>query len=480
MGKLTKVVQSWQKREVHSLSSGYTAFGARPNPNGSGISHPLNADAVCAAARAAQRSFVDWPEERVDSLLLHLAAALSEQAADLADMAVCETEIGNSTDKRAKIRFSAVDVVTSLVGRSGVGICGEDSARGVTEVAAPIGVILAMVPVTNPVSTLVHNVLIGLKARNAMLIRAHRAATESCRQAVEIVRSILAEQGADADLVQVLPAGIAGRSTNELLTHPGVDLILATGGSRLLSAVQRAGKPAITVGAGNVPAWIRSDADLPAAAEQVVSSKSFDHGVICGSESTLVVDQAVRDPVLEALRGCGAVIVNDGASRFRLQNLVLDHRGNVHRPWVGKSAAVIANEAGIAHDGDPRVLLVPIAADQIEGPWTAEKLAPILAFVSAKTREGAVQACQRVLDRGGAGHTMIVHTADASDLPGLAARMPASRLLVNSSGSLGCIGASTGLTPSLTLACGPAGGSTITDNITFTHLRQVRRIAHNR
>jgi acyl-CoA reductase-like NAD-dependent aldehyde dehydrogenase len=424
-------------------------------------------DALVARAAAAQEAILGWAEDHVDSLITALAGAVAEQAAELAAATVAETALGCVADKAEKNRFASLGVAGSLVGQPGVGVVGPRGARPLTEIADPMGVIAGLIPVTNPVSTITFKTLICVKARDALIVSSHPEAVGVGEQTVRLLRQVLADHGAPADLVQSVPWRPTRQTTAALMRHPGVSLILATGGTAMVQAAYSSGTPAIGVGAGNAPAWVCADADVAAAARMVVASKGFDHGIICGSENNLVVDQSVAGPFTAALRAAGAAVL-DAADGDRLARAAFDERdGRLHRSVLGQAAPAIAAQAGLTVPPGTRLLVAPVPRAAVAGPYGREKLAPLLSLFTADGPDDGLRLCQQILGNGGSGHTAIIHTRSEPQQLAFAQRVPASRILVNSPGTHGCIGLGTGLTPSFTLGCGTYGRTSTTDNVTY-------------
>jgi acetaldehyde dehydrogenase/alcohol dehydrogenase len=325
-----------------------------------------SADRMVAAAAAAQAALAGWPEARVEALLEQIAQAAAVRAEELAAATVTETGIGNVADKTFKNRFASLEVNRSLQGKPGVGRWPTDE-RGVTEIASPVGVVLGLIPMTNPVSTLVFKTLICLKARNALIVSHHPAAVGIGVRTVELIRAVLRDQGALVDLLQSVERASRTR-TAMFMRHPGVSLILATGGAAMVKAAYSSGTPAIGVGSGNVPAWVCADADPEAAAVAVVASKAFDHGIVCGSEDNLLVDEAVRAPFVAALRRAGAAVL-DGQQTDRLAAHAFDPAdGHLRRSVLGQPASQIAAAAGVELDDPVRVLVLPCRWSRSTGP----------------------------------------------------------------------------------------------------------------
>jgi acyl-CoA reductase-like NAD-dependent aldehyde dehydrogenase len=432
-------------------------------------------DATVAAAAAAQAVLAGWPEERVEALLDGVAGAVAGLAEELAAATVAETGIGNVADKTFKNRFASLEVNRALQGRPGIGPRPPDD-RGVTEIASPVGVVLGLIPMTNPVATLVFKTLICLKARNALIVSHHPAAAEVGARTVELIGEVLAAHRAPVELLQSVERASRTR-TAMFMRHPQVSLILATGGTAMVRAAYSSGTPAIGVGSGNVPALVCADADPVAAAAAVVESKAFDHGIICGSEDNLVVDERLRAPFLAALEAAGAAVCSEEETARVTAQVFEPGDGRLRRDALGQPAQEIAEAAGVRRDQPIRVLVLPLALDQVDGPLGREKLAPLLSLFSVDGAEQGLAACKRLLAHQGAGHTAVIHTGDQSLQQRFAEEVPASRILVNGPATHGCIGVGNGLTPSLTLGCGTFGGNSTTDNVTYTNLLNIKRLA---
>ena len=435
-------------------------------------------DALVARSAAALGSIAGWAEDEIDALITALAAQIAAHAEELAAATVAETGIGCVPDKAVKNRFASLGVAWSLTGKPGVGVVGGSGPEGLTEIAEPMGVIVGLIPVTNPVATLVFKALICIKARDALIASCHRDAAGVGARTADLLRQVLARHGACADLVQTVPRGPTRQATAALMRHPGVAMILATGGTAMVKAAYSSGTPAIGVGPGNAPAWVCADADLEAAARMVVASKAFDHGIICGSENNLVVDQSVRGSFTAALRAAGAAVLGP-ADCDRLTRVAFDDRdGRLRRAVLGHAATAIAAQAGIAVPAGTRLLVAPLPRQAVPGPYGREKLAPILSLFTADGQDDGIGLCRQILGNGGRGHTAIIHTRSQRLPLSFARQMPVSRVLVNGPGAHGCIGLGNALTPSLTLGCGTDGRTSTTDNITYTHLVNIKRVAH--
>lgn len=433
---------------------------------------------MVAKAVTAQREFEPWDEDRVDRLLEALAEAVSARAEELGQRSVEETHIGNAPDKALKIGMASTAIYQSIAGAVGCGPIRELAEERVTEIASPVGVIVGLVPVTNPVPTFINKTLIALKARNAIILSCHRMAQGLGNEVGETILGVLREHGAPEGLVQWVRRRTSRRKTSKLMRHDDVGLILATGGPAMVKAAYSSGKPAIGVGAGNAPAWIAPDADIEAAAQAVVNSKAFDYGLICGSEQHLVVDRSVRDEFVAALEANEATVL-DWEETEQFVAGAFEPSGDLKLHFTGQAAGRIAEAVGLERGRESRLLVFLADATDPAGAQAKERLAPVLSLFTVDGDEGALALCRRLLEYEGTGHTANIHTHDEARIERFAREMPASRVLVNVPSALGCCGAVTGLKPSLTLGCGTFGGNSTTDNVTYENLINVKRLARS-
>jgi acyl-CoA reductase-like NAD-dependent aldehyde dehydrogenase len=433
-------------------------------------------DAMVNGAVTAQRAFADWDEERLDRLLHDLASTIAERADELAAATVGETGIGRVDDKAEKIRFGSVGVYSTLVGRPASGLLGIDTEADVAEYASPAGVVFAMAPVTEPVSTYANKVLIALKGRNALILSPHRASAATAAKADDIVQAVLQRHGTPSGIVQLVRDRGSRQRTARFMRHPDVSLIVATGGAAMVKAAYSSGTPALGVGAGNAPVWVGSDADLEYVAACVVASKSFDNGLVCGAEQHLVVDAASRNDFAAALEGAGAVVLDRVATEQFVAKAFLPS-GRLKAALIGRSATEIAAAAGVTVPDDTKLIVISGDVDGAEGAYATERLAPIVTLYATYGEAAAIDLCRALLAYEGAGHTAVIHTDDEDRIDRFARAMPASRILVGVPASQGCGGALTGLVPSMTLGCGTFGGTATTDNVGFRNLLNVKRLA---
>lgn len=436
---------------------------------------------MVAEARAAQRVLAAAPDDRVEELLLALATTFAAHAGELAELSVRVTGIGDEAHKTRKNLFASMMVHQSMLGKPGCGILG-DAEDGVIPVASAAGVIFGLVPVTNPAATAIFKSLICLKSRNALILSFARRASEVGERFGQILAGVLADGGWPPGVVQVVARENSRRRTEVFFQHPGVDLILATGGPSMVKAAYSSGRPALGVGAGNAPCLVCADADVEAAATMVVESKSFDHGLICGSEHHLLVEECVADGFAAALEANGAAVLTAAeAARFR-QSILTPGDATIRRKFIGRPAAEIAAAAGIIRSHPILLVVVAAGADDVlaANALAREKMAPVLSLYHVADTPAGIALAQQLLAIEGSGHTAAIHTGAKPSALAYAEAMPASRILVNSPATQGVIGLTTGLPPSLTLGCGYFGGNSTNDNVTFTHLRNVKHLAFAR
>lgn len=426
-------------------------------------------------AGSAARILATLSQDRIDAILEAVQKAALPQAEAWARLAVDETGFGNVPDKILKNRFSTVDLYRYIRPMRTVGVLREDQEACVTEIAAPVGVVAAIIPSTNPTSTAIYKIFISLKAANAVVISPHPNARRCVGEVARILAEAAVTAGAPSDTIACMtdPA-LAG--TNELMRHPSVGVILATGGTGLVRAAYSSGKPAYGVGPGNVPAFVERSADVGKAARDIIHGKTFDNGVLCSSENAVVADAPIAGTLQEEMSRGGAMFLSEEQTD-RLSNLCVRPDGSLNTAIVGKEATVIAAMAGIEAPGGTRCLVSRLHGVGREHPLSREKLSPILAFY---VEDGWEACCERVLEilrYGGMGHTMAIHSRDRDIIMKFALTKPVFRICVNTPASVGAVGLTTGLEPSMTLGCGALGGNITSDNIMPRHLIDVKRLA---
>ena len=426
-------------------------------------------------ARVAQTRLAELTQEQVDRIVAAAASAASAQAAPFARMAVEETGYGNEADKVRKNLFAAETIHRFIESMRTVGVIRRLEAERVVEIAEPFGVVAAVVPSTNPTSTAIYKILVCLKARCAVVLSPHPAAAGCVRRVAEVMTEAAVAAGMPEDAVTCMTT-VTLEGTQELMRRREVALVLATGGLGLVRAAYSAGKPAYGVGPGNAPAYIERTADLPKAAADIIAGKTFDNGLLCSSENSVVVDEAVAGEVRREFERQGGYFVNTGeADRLAAALVTADRLPSPE--LVGRTAPEIAARTGIDAPAGTRVLIAPLDGVGRDYPLSIEKLCPVLSFyVVADWREGC-ERCMEILRYGGMGHTMAIHSQDEEVILEFGLRKPAFRIVVNTPTTLGSIGMTTGLDPSMTLGCGGHGGNITSDNITPRHLLNVKRLA---
>lgn len=430
---------------------------------------------LVAKAKTAQQIYAEFSQEQVDRIVKAIAEACVANAEKLAKMAVEETGFGVWQDKILKNLLGSAITYDSIKDLKTVGILTEDRKTQVWEVAVPMGIVAALIPSTNPTSTTMYKTLISLKAGNAIILSPHPNAKNCILETYQIISRAAASAGAPAGLVQCITVP-SQEGTSALLKHRDIGIILATGGEAMVRAAYSSGNPALGVGPGNGPAYIEKSADIPKAVKRIFDSKTFDNGTICASEQSIITERCIRDQVIAEVQRQGGYFMNQEESD-KVSRFILRANGTMNPKIVGKSAQTIAQMAGITIPAGTRVLLSHQTTVGKNNPYSREKLCPILAFYTEDSWEAACQRSIEILNNEGVGHTMTIHSQDMSVIREFALKKPVSRLLVNTPGALGGVGASTGLQPALTLGCGSVGGSATSDNVGPMNLINIRRVA---
>lgn len=429
---------------------------------------------VARRAKIAQEVIAEFPEDKINRIVQAMAEAGKANAEWLAKMAVDETKFGIFEDKVTKNTFASVNVYQSIKDMKTVGVIKEEREKKVIEVAAPVGVIMGIIPSTNPTSTTIYKALISLKSGNGIVFSPHPNAARCTYAAAQVMHEAAVKAGAPEGIIGCLTKTTMA-ATNELMHHEDIALILATGGSAMVKAAYSSGKPAYGVGPGNVPAFIERTADVKQAVADIIRSKTFDCGVICASEQSIIADEPVKDQVLAELKAQGAYILNPEEVKA-VSKVVMTPRGGMNAALVGKTAHFIAEKAGVKIPATARLLIAPLDGYGPEYPLSYEKLTTVLAFYTAKDWHEACLLSIELLKLGGIGHSFSIHTQD-EQVAREFIRKPVFRILVNTPSALGGIGYTTGLAPSLTLGCGSWGGSSTSDNVTPLHLINIKRQA---
>lgn len=432
---------------------------------------------LAVRAREAQRSFHFASQEDVDRICAAMADAAVAHALRLGTMAHEETGYGRPEHKRIKNEFAGRAVWESIKDIKTCGVLRRDDARKIVEIGWPVGVVVALTPSTNPTSTAIFKILISVKARNACIVAPHPSALKCTEAATQVMIEAGEAAGMPPGLVSCLTE-IALSGTRELMNHYATSLILATGGPGMVKAAHSVGKPALGVGPGNVPAYVDRTADIAKAAADIVDSKSFDCSTICATEQAVIADRPIADELKALMKARGAHWLSEqeaqtlGSRMFRPNGMMLAE-------YVGRTPQAIGKLAGFSVPDSARVLVADLAGVGPAHPLSREKLTTVLGFmVEDGWRAGCERAIQ-LLTFGGDGHSMVIHSRDEESILAFGIEKPAFRILVNTWGSLGGIGATTGVMPSLTLAPGGIGGAVVSDNITVHHLLNVKRLAYH-
>jgi acetaldehyde dehydrogenase (acetylating) len=427
-------------------------------------------------AREAAGPLAELSQEQIDAVVDAMAAAVTPQAEPLARLAHEETGYGVVADKVQKNLFSSEKVYRFIKPIRTVGVIRRIEDRKVVEIAEPFGVVCAIVPSTNPTSTAIYKILISLKARCPIVISPHPAAVRCITRVAEIMNDAARRAGApDGSINWMTTVTIEG--TQELMKARETAVILATGGMGLVRAAYSAGKPAYGVGPGNAPAYIEGSADVAKAVRDIITGKTFDNGVLCSSENSVVVDAVLAEEVKRTFKAGGAHFLS--AAEIDAVGRVLVSPQRLPNPaLVGRPATYIARQAGIAVPEGTRVLIAELAGVGRDYPLSIEKLCPVLSFyVVSDWREGC-ERCKQILRYGGMGHTMSIHSRNDDIILQFGLKKPAYRIVVNSPTTHGSIGLTTGLDPAMTLGCGGYGGNITSDNISPRHLLNIKRLAY--
>jgi acetaldehyde dehydrogenase (acetylating) len=430
---------------------------------------------LVARAAESQRRFASADQRTVDGVVRAMASAASQNAERLARLAVDETGMGVYEHKIIKNRFASDFLADYILPMQTVGVLREDRVRKVRELAVPMGVVGAIIPTTNPTSTAIYKAMISVKARNAIVMSPHPRATRSVVETARVLEEAALGAGAPAGLINSMTVPTL-EGTNALMRHKLTAVILATGGADMVRAVYAAGKPAYGVGPGNVPAIIERTAHIDKAVADVVDGKTFDAGVLCSAENSVVCDAPVERQVRDAFRRERAHFCTPEEKRA-LERLMIPPSGKGINPdIVGQQPQTIARKAGFSIAPDAKLMIVELSSVGREDPLSREKLCPVLGFF---VEDGWERCCERaieLLNYGGLGHSLGIHSRDPYVIDRFFAEKPAFRIIVNSNVAIGAVGYTTGFAPAMTLGPGSWGGSITSDNVTPLHLLNIKRL----
>jgi acetaldehyde dehydrogenase (acetylating) len=434
------------------------------------------ARSMVEAAYNAQKVWAKASQEQVDRVceaMVNAAFAASER---LGRMASEETGYGVPEHKKLKNEFASKHVWESIKDIKTVGVVRHDPQRRVYDIAWPMGVVAALTPSTNPTSTTMNKILISVKARNGVIVAPHPSGVNCCVETARIMAQAAVAAGAPEGLIHCM-SQVSLQGTNELMSHRHTAVILATGGSPMVRAAHSQGKPAYGVGPGNVPVYVDRSADLERAARYIVASKAFDYSVICATEQAVIADRPIAARLEQLMKAEGAHFM-DEAQTQAMRTLLFKPDGGINAETVGKSPQVLAGMAGVSVPASARILVARLSKIGREEPLSREKLTTVLSWYEV---DGWQQGCDRCIEMiyfGGRGHSVMMHTGDDNIALQFGLEKPVFRIGVNTMGTLGAIGLTTGVMPSMTLGSGGIGGAITGDNITVQHLFNVKRLAY--
>ena len=426
----------------------------------------------------AQKKFATYSQEQVDEIFRRVALKMSSLRIPLAKMAVEETGMGVWEDKVIKNHFASEYIYNKFKHTKTCGIIHEDAAGGLIQIAEPLGVIAGVVPTTNPTSTAIFKALIALKTRNGIIFSPHPRAKKCTVETARLMLEEAVKAGAPENIIGWIENPTINM-TQLLMAHPKVDVILATGGPGMVKAAYSSGKPALGVGAGNAPAVIDETADIEMAVSSILMSKTFDNGMICASEQSVVCVKDVYDTVKAEFIKRGAYILSPKEKEKLGKVIMID--GKLNSKIVGQKAATIAEMAGIKVDKDTKALLAECKEVGAQEPFSAEKLSPVLALYKANDFKSATARAKELVTHGGAGHTSILYTAQHNDerIKYFGTELHTGRIMINCPSAQGAIGDiyNFRLEPSLTLGCGSWGGNSVSENVGVKHLMNIKSVA---
>ncbi|MDM5370359.1 bifunctional acetaldehyde-CoA/alcohol dehydrogenase [Bacillus bombysepticus] len=430
--------------------------------------------------KEALKALESYTQEQVDHIVHEMALSGLDQHMPLAKMAVEETGRGVYEDKCTKNIFATEYIWHSIKKDKTVGIIHEDPHEEVIEIAEPVGVVAGVTPVTNPTSTTMFKAIIAMKTRNPIIFAFHPSAQRCSVAAAKILRDAAIKAGAPDNCIQWIEKPSV-EATKRLMNHEGVALVLATGGAGMVKSAYSTGKPALGVGPGNVPCYLEKSAHVKRAVNDLILSKTFDNGMICASEQAIIVDKEIYTSVKKEMQDNNCYFVTE-EERIKLEKLVINENTcAVNSDIVGKSAHYIASLVGIKVPEDTKILVAEIKGVGAEYPLSREKLSPVLACIKANSREEGFKYCEEMLNLGGLGHSAVIHSTNKEVQKQFGLRMKACRLIVNSPSAQGGIGdIYNAFIPSLTLGCGSYGKNSVSQNVTATHLINVKRLANRK
>jgi len=428
------------------------------------------------AAYQAQLTWGHASQEEVDRVCAAMADAAFLASERLGQMAHEETGYGVAAHKKLKNELGSRIVWESIKNVRTVGVIRQDEQRRIFDIAWPMGVVVALTPSTNPTSTAMFKILSAVKARNTIIVAPHPSAVHCTYETCSLMQQAAEKAGAPANLVNCMQA-ISLQGTQELMEHKRVRLILATGGSAMVKAAHSVGKPAYGVGPGNVPVYVDRSADLEKAARYIVASKAFDCSTICATEQAVIADKPIAQKLERLMQAEGAYFADDRQTDL-LRKLLFNAQGAINTATVGKPAQTLAGMAGFSIPQSARIIVTRLSKTGEGEPLSREKLTTVLGWYEVDGWEAGCERSIELIMFGGRGHTQIIHAQDERVIMAFGLEKPVFRILVNTMGTLGAVGLTTGLMPSMTLGSGGEGGSITGDNISVHHLYNVKRLAY--
>ena len=434
------------------------------------------ARSMVEAAYAAQKIWAKASQEQVDRVCEAMVNAAFQASERLGRMASEETGYGVPEHKKLKNEFASRYVWQSIKNVKTVGVIRHDPNTRVYEIAWPMGIVAALTPSTNPTSTVINKILISVKARNGVVVAPHPSAVNCCVETAKLMATAAVQAGAPDGLIHCM-SEVSLPGTNELMSHRHTAVILATGGSPMVRAAHSQGKPAYGVGPGNVPVYVDRSADLEKAARYIVASKAFDYSVICATEQAVIADRPIAARLEQLMKNEGAYFMDEAQTQAMRQTLFLPD-GGINTATVGKSPQLLAGMAGISIPNSARILVAKLRKVGKEEALSREKLTTVLGWYEVDGWEAGCDRSIEMIQFGGRGHSLIVHATDEKVIMAFGLEKPVFRIAVNTMATLGAIGLTTGVMPSMTLGSGGIGGSITGDNITVYHLFNVKRLAY--
>ena len=438
-------------------------------------------DDLISKAKEASKEYMKLDQDQIDNIVKQMSMAGLEHHMELAKMAVEETGRGIYEDKITKNMFATEYIYHSIKYDKTVGIINENEEEGYEEIAEPIGIIAGITPVTNPTSTTMFKSIIAAKTRNVIIFGFHPSAQKCSVEAAKILRDAAIKAGAPENCILWIEEPSV-TATTLLMNHPGIDLILATGGSGMVKSAYSSGKPALGVGPGNVPCYIDKSAKLKTSVNDLVLSKSFDNGMICASEQSVIVDEEIKEEFENLMKKAGCYFLSEEeTNRLRDTMFIKEKDGALNSAIVGQSPYKIAGEAGIEVPKETKVLVLKENGVGIEYPFSKEKLSPVLAYYIVKNSDEGISLAEKLIEFGGMGHSAVIHSENRETIQKFAETVKVGRIIVNSPSTHGAIGDiyNTNM-PSLTLGCGTFGGNSTTANVSSVNLINVKRVAKRR